>query len=150
MDQHWPFLGQIYAFFSTFFDITRYNITITTTGKRRGRRRSESSSSCRYCRVYERHRRCHRPPLLITVRTGRTRRKRRRINKENNNRSINTPLLIERVKKFRYIYHVVHEQYILNITTNDTTTTRNLPRLDLSNIVPRQHIIRSTRYTVQY
>ena len=29
MDQQWPFLGQIYIFFSTFFDVTRSNITIT-------------------------------------------------------------------------------------------------------------------------
>ena len=29
MDQQWPFLGQIYVFFSTFFDVTRSNITIT-------------------------------------------------------------------------------------------------------------------------
>ena len=29
MDQQWPFLGQIYVFFSTFFDVTCSNITIT-------------------------------------------------------------------------------------------------------------------------
>ena len=30
IDQQWPFLGQIYVFFSTLFDVTRFNTTITS------------------------------------------------------------------------------------------------------------------------
>ena len=37
---------------------------------------------------------------------------------------------LKSINIYHDIYHVVHVQYRLNTTTNDTTITRNRPRLD--------------------